>query len=197
MEARLAWELLRGPTAPKRRGENRPPRQRSRSSLPQKRRETAAACVRPAQANRASTHARRRWARLRDWIGSIPLPLHQAAPACGFHSLNPISTECNRILGAFAGCHLAARSDLLRQPDRCRSSPLRTNLIGVIAGTPPRPIFRAGARGDELMNDIRNGGAFPLGDRVVKRLGYGAMQLAGPGVFGPPKDRDTAIAVLR
>jgi pyridoxine 4-dehydrogenase len=47
------------------------------------------------------------------------------------------------------------------------------------------------------MNDISNGGAFPLGDRVVKRLGYGAMQLAGPGVFGPPKDRDTAIAVLR
>ena len=46
------------------------------------------------------------------------------------------------------------------------------------------------------MNDIRSA-AFPLGDRVVKRLGYGAMQLAGPGVFGPPKDRDTAIAVLR
>jgi pyridoxine 4-dehydrogenase len=47
------------------------------------------------------------------------------------------------------------------------------------------------------MNDIRAAGAFPLGDRLVKRLGYGAMQLAGPGVFGPPKDRDTAIAVLR
>ena len=31
-------------------------------------------------------------------------------------------------------------------------------------------------------------GTFTLGDRVVKRLGYGAMQLAGPGVFGPPKD---------
>jgi len=31
----------------------------------------------------------------------------------------------------------------------------------------------------------------------VKRLGYGAMQLAGPGVFGPPKDRDMALAVLR
>ncbi len=46
------------------------------------------------------------------------------------------------------------------------------------------------------MNDIRSA-AFPLGDRVVKRLGYGAMQLAGPGVFGPPKHRDTAIAVLR
>jgi aryl-alcohol dehydrogenase-like predicted oxidoreductase len=38
---------------------------------------------------------------------------------------------------------------------------------------------------------------FALGRRPVHRLGYGAMQLAGPGVFGPPKDRDTAIAVLR
>jgi aryl-alcohol dehydrogenase-like predicted oxidoreductase len=38
---------------------------------------------------------------------------------------------------------------------------------------------------------------FVLGDRPVKRLGYGAMQLAGPGVFGPPKDRDAALAVLR
>jgi aryl-alcohol dehydrogenase-like predicted oxidoreductase len=47
------------------------------------------------------------------------------------------------------------------------------------------------------MNDIRAAGAFPLGDRVVKRHGYGAMQLAGPGVFGPPKDRDAALAVLR
>ena len=38
---------------------------------------------------------------------------------------------------------------------------------------------------------------FTLGDRTVKRLGYGAMQLAGPGVFGPPKDRAAAVAVLR
>jgi pyridoxine 4-dehydrogenase len=38
---------------------------------------------------------------------------------------------------------------------------------------------------------------FTLGDRTVKRLGYGAMQLAGPGVFGPPKDREGALAVLR
>src|SRR6516164_9691950 len=36
-----------------------------------------------------------------------------------------------------------------------------------------------------------------LGDRTVKRFGYGAMQLAGPGVFGPPKDHDAALAVLR
>ncbi len=36
-----------------------------------------------------------------------------------------------------------------------------------------------------------------LGDRTVNRMGYGAMQLAGPHVFGPPKDRDAALAVLR
>ncbi len=38
---------------------------------------------------------------------------------------------------------------------------------------------------------------FLLGDRPVRRLGYGAMQLAGPGVFGPPKDPEAARAVLR
>jgi pyridoxine 4-dehydrogenase len=47
------------------------------------------------------------------------------------------------------------------------------------------------------MVDIRAAGTFPLGDRIVNRLGYGAMQLAGPGVFGPPKDHDVAIKVLR
>ncbi|MET0430804.1 MAG: aldo/keto reductase family oxidoreductase [Microvirga sp.] len=40
-------------------------------------------------------------------------------------------------------------------------------------------------------------GTYRLGDRTVRRMGYGAMQLAGPGVFGPPKDRAAAIAVLR
>ncbi|MFS2022659.1 aldo/keto reductase family oxidoreductase [Massilia sp. CT11-137] len=38
---------------------------------------------------------------------------------------------------------------------------------------------------------------YQLGDRTVRRLGYGAMQLAGPGVFGPPRDREAALAVLR
>ena len=47
------------------------------------------------------------------------------------------------------------------------------------------------------MTDITAAGSFTLGDRTVNRMGYGAMQLAGPGVFGPPKDRDAAIAVLR
>ncbi|HTM95771.1 MAG TPA: aldo/keto reductase family oxidoreductase [Croceibacterium sp.] len=44
--------------------------------------------------------------------------------------------------------------------------------------------------------DLAAAGAFRIGDRTVKRMGYGAMQLAGPGVFGPPRDRDAAIAVL-
>src|ERR1700761_816721 len=47
------------------------------------------------------------------------------------------------------------------------------------------------------MTDITKAGAYALGDRTVNRMGYGAMQLAGPGVFGPPKDRATAVAVLR
>jgi aryl-alcohol dehydrogenase-like predicted oxidoreductase len=41
------------------------------------------------------------------------------------------------------------------------------------------------------------GGAYKLGDLTVSRVGFGAMQLAGPGVFGPPADRDQAVAVLR
>jgi aryl-alcohol dehydrogenase-like predicted oxidoreductase len=47
------------------------------------------------------------------------------------------------------------------------------------------------------MSSIDQSGSFTLGNLKVKRLGYGAMQLAGPGVFGPPKDPDTARAVLR
>jgi pyridoxine 4-dehydrogenase len=47
------------------------------------------------------------------------------------------------------------------------------------------------------MSSIDKSGTFKLGHRVVKRLGLGAMQLAGPGVFGPPKDHDAALAVLR
>ena len=47
------------------------------------------------------------------------------------------------------------------------------------------------------MIEISRAGTFALGTRRVKRVGYGAMQLAGPGVFGPPKDRHSALAVLR
>ncbi len=38
---------------------------------------------------------------------------------------------------------------------------------------------------------------YVLGNATVSRIGFGAMQLPGPGVFGPPRDRDAAIAVLR
>jgi pyridoxine 4-dehydrogenase len=38
---------------------------------------------------------------------------------------------------------------------------------------------------------------FPLAHRPVRRVGFGAMQLPGPGVFGPPKDRAVALAVIR
>ncbi|WP_437326239.1 aldo/keto reductase family oxidoreductase [Sorangium sp. So ce381] len=47
------------------------------------------------------------------------------------------------------------------------------------------------------MTNLAKVGTFKMGSRTVKRFGYGAMQLAGPGVFGPPRDRDAALAVLR
>ena len=47
------------------------------------------------------------------------------------------------------------------------------------------------------MSSVDRSGTFRLGDLPVNRLGYGAMQLSGPGIFGPPKDRETALAVLR
>lgn len=47
------------------------------------------------------------------------------------------------------------------------------------------------------MSNNDRAGTFTLGDRAVRRLGYGAMRLAGPGVFGPPKDHAAALAVLR
>jgi pyridoxine 4-dehydrogenase len=47
------------------------------------------------------------------------------------------------------------------------------------------------------VTDISLAGSYALGRSNVKRMGYGAMQLAGPRVFGPPKDRAGAIAVLR
>ena len=44
---------------------------------------------------------------------------------------------------------------------------------------------------------IDQAGTYTFAGRAVKRLGYGAMQLAGPGVFGPPRGQDAALAVLR
>ncbi|UDL94029.1 aldo/keto reductase family oxidoreductase [Lichenihabitans sp. PAMC28606] len=47
------------------------------------------------------------------------------------------------------------------------------------------------------MQTIDRAGTYNLGERTVKRMGYGAMQLAGPKVFGPPRDPEAAVAVLR
>jgi pyridoxine 4-dehydrogenase len=47
------------------------------------------------------------------------------------------------------------------------------------------------------MCSVAPSGAFRLGDRLVNRIGYGAMRLSGPGIFGPPSDPKTAVAVLR
>jgi pyridoxine 4-dehydrogenase len=47
------------------------------------------------------------------------------------------------------------------------------------------------------MARLDSSGTFLLGDRTVRRIGFGAMQLAGPGVFGPPKDPEAALTVLR
>ena len=47
------------------------------------------------------------------------------------------------------------------------------------------------------MIDLKTAGTHSRGNRRVKRMGYDAMQLAGPGVFGPPRDRSAALAVLR
>src|ERR1700741_2609427 len=51
----------------------------------------------------------------------------------------------------------------------------------------------------QMANGTKLGGTFTLSDQtmIVYRMGYGAMQLAGPGVWGPPRDVDAAIAVLR
>src|SRR5471030_323200 len=47
------------------------------------------------------------------------------------------------------------------------------------------------------MTEVTRAGTFQLGSRSVTRMGYGAMQLAGPHAFGPVKDRNAALSVLR
>ncbi|MFL6082795.1 MAG: oxidoreductase [Mycobacterium sp.] len=54
-----------------------------------------------------------------------------------------------------------------------------------------------GHRRSDSTGRQRTPGRYRLADKVVSRMGYGAMQLSGDGVFGPPRDRDEAVAVLR
>jgi hypothetical protein len=77
----------------------------------------------------------------------------------------------------------------------CRLRPIfyfRTGRQGVFDG-----VSRASNFKEIGMPNIIKCGTFALGEPTVKRLGYGAMQLTGPGVFGPPKDPGAARAMLR
>ena len=80
-------------------------------------------------------------------------------------------------------------------PTQDRSSRARVRRPGL--PLPARTAILGMRERESSMTDITAAGAFALGDRTVNRMGYGAMQLAGRGVFGPPKDRDEALAVLR
>src|SRR3546814_14491791 len=62
---------------------------------------------------------------------------------------------------------------------------------------PYTTLFRSIWLQEIAMTVYTKGGTFPLGERIVNRLGYGALQLPGPGVFGPPRDRAEAMAGLR
>ena len=80
--------------------------------------------------------------------------------------------------------------------------------LRAVGGDVHRRVTRAAARVQDVGSGILPnqfgdgrqifpGGVYRVADLELARFGYGAMQLAGPGVFGPPKDRDEAVAVLR
>jgi aryl-alcohol dehydrogenase-like predicted oxidoreductase len=64
-------------------------------------------------------------------------------------------------------------------------------------GAEAGPVAAVPAGGGATGNGRELGGSFVLGPWRVRRAGYGAMHLAGDGVFGPPRDRDEALRVLR
>ncbi len=97
----------------------------------------------------------------------------------------------------------------LRDPDLAeRIAPMATDWISLSTGVAcerreqrrvrtRRVPMPAGPAQETSMIDTTAAGSSSLGDRTVNRMGYGAMQLAGPGVFGPPKDHAAALDVLR
>src|SRR5262245_5747336 len=87
------------------------------------------------------------------------------------------------------------RSD---HPDQSSLFAIPNHVFGLcpVIAQPDRGYLRVSLR-RQTMSSLDQSGTFTFGDRIVKRVGYGAMQLAGPGVFGPPKDRGAALAVLR
>src|SRR5258706_4651149 len=69
--------------------------------------------------------------------------------------------------------------------------------MGAEAGPGAGPLGALLTGGGVTRQGQQLGGSFGLGGWRVRRAGYGAMQLAGDGVFGPPRDRDEALRVLR
>src|SRR4051812_30452239 len=104
-----------------------------------------------------------------------------------------------------SGVDRATRSPYARVAGPCPAEPgpatPRTTgtLPAAVAGAHggDRPPHRPASGKDVMPLHTLPGGTYRVGDLDLTRVGYGAMQLAGPGVFGPPKDRDAAIAVLR
>src|SRR3984957_17650664 len=78
----------------------------------------------------------------------------------------------------------------------CGSRARRLSAPGAVTHQQSYPVFE-GNRSDMTTTSSLPGRAFQVGDHTVARVGFGAMQLAGPGVFGPPADRAEAVAVLR
>jgi len=95
-----------------------------------------------------------------------------------------------------AGCDQGARPALT---EPATTSRIRRTCVTLVRRTLRRRVPSLQSRQEVFppMSSIHASGQFKLGRRSVKRLGYGAMQLAGRGVFGPPKDRNAAVQVLR
>ena len=85
-----------------------------------------------------------------------------------------------------------------RQEDNCRT--VRTGRVSVLRlreGLSADPCTNPLTPWSGMTTPVSTSGTFTLGDRTVHRLGYGAMRITGKGIWGPPADHDTAIAVLR
>jgi pyridoxine 4-dehydrogenase len=110
-------------------------------------------------------------------------------------------------IGASASLHTSRRPMALASATKTFESPRSAAIVSLLRTgradhtslsiIPATPICASSGEGNGIMTSIDQSGTFTVGDRMVNRLGYGAMQLAGPGVFGPPKDRVAALAVLR
>ncbi len=129
---------------------------------------------------------------------SAPMVVSLAAPTASSSGRNCEGSDSGRAAQpmaeeAYSGRNgAAALMVLIRSPGR---RPNRATTKGLRLSFTFR-LLRARNKGDQAMTAIDRSGTFTLGERTVRRLGYGAMQLSGPGVFGPPKDPRSAIAVL-